>query len=177
MFLYLGLECTVGGWVSSYAVLMGVTDNKGATVFAGLFWTLKTTFMLVLTFAPGNASQKLKILIVAMGSSGIIALLMVYSGFPLMACYIGSILYGASSSSMYPLIMSFAVEEGLNIEEHQTANILIAGVLSEGVLTTLVGVLIDWIHPNMFFYCLVAFSGMMWLVYQYCFHLIHDQKA
>ena len=77
---------------------------------------------------------------------------------------------------MYPLIMSFPVEEGLVILEEQTANIVIVGVVSEGILTALVGKLMSWVHPDMFFYSLIMMSVAMWLICRYCFHLIRKQK-
>ena len=58
--------------------------------------------------------------------------------------------------------MAFTVEEGLIIDESQTANILLVGLLAEGILTTLVGKLIRWIHPNLMFYSLTVFAFNMW---------------
>ena len=105
----------MGGWISSYAVLTEVTDSKGATVFAGIFWATKSIFMFVFAFAPGTGSQKLKFLIFCLICSGVISLLIVYSGNNELACYIGSFLFGIGSSSMYPLTLAFSVEEGLKI--------------------------------------------------------------
>ena len=91
-------------------MITNVTDSKGAAVFAGLFWVFKAIFVFVFTFAPGNASKKLKILILAMIGSGIISLLIVLAGERELACYVSSFLFGMGTSSMYPLILSFAVE-------------------------------------------------------------------
>ena len=102
-----------------------------------------------------------------MMGSGVVILLTIKSGNVGTACYLGSMLYGIGCSSMYPLIMSFAVEEGLTIEDGQIATILLVGVLSEGILTTLVGQLIDWFHPNILFYSLLVFSMGMWLVFRF----------
>ena len=139
MFLFFGTELTFGGWISSYAVLMEVADKKGAIFFAVLFWTSKAVVTFIVTFTPGLGYQKLKILIIIMMGSGFISLQMVNTGYIQLACYFSSVMYGVSCSSMFGLIMALAIEEGLTIEENQTANILLAGVISEGILTTLVG--------------------------------------
>ena len=106
MFLYLGLECTYGGWISSYSVLMGVTDNQGATVFPIVFWVLMTIFRIALAYAPGKSSKKLQILIIANILSGIFSLMIIYAGHVKLACYLSGAMFGLSMSSIYPLIMT-----------------------------------------------------------------------
>ena len=61
------------------------------------------------------------------------------------------------------------------MEDNQTANILMAGVVAEGVLTMFVGWLMSWIHPNMLFYSLSFFGLLMWFIRLYCLHLIDKQ--
>ena len=72
--------------------------------------------------------------------------------------------------------MFFPVEEGLVILEEQTANIVIVGVVSEGILTPSVGKLMSLVHPDMFFNSLIVMSVAMWFICRYCFHLIRKQK-
>jgi len=175
MFLYLGLECTYGGWISSYSVLVGVTDNKGATVFPIVFWVLMTFFRILLAYAPGKSSKKLQILILANIVSGIVSLLIIYAGHVKLACYLSGALFGLSMSSIYPLIMTLPLEKGLNVEDGQTANIVMAGVVSEGLLTMFVGWLMDWFSPNMLFYSLSFFALLMWFIRLYCLKLIDRQ--
>ena len=130
MFFYLGIEITFGGWISSYATITKVTDNEGATVFPSIFWVFMTLFKIILAFTPGTSSTKLKILILASISSGVISILVIYSGHKELACYISSILFGVSLSSIYPLILTFPIEAGLNLEDNQISNIVMAGVIS-----------------------------------------------
>ena len=81
MFFYLGMEITYGGWISSFATLTKITDNRGATVFPTIFWTFMTLFRFILIFVPGKSSSKLNILIIANIASGILSLLIVYAGY------------------------------------------------------------------------------------------------
>ena len=130
MFCYLGLEITFGGWISSFATLTGVTDNRGATVFPSIFWIFMTFFRILLAFAPGSSSKKLGILILANVASGIISLLIIAAGYTELTCYLSGFMYGLSMSSIYPLILTFPIEAGLSIEDNQTSNMVMAGVVS-----------------------------------------------
>lgn len=164
LFLYIGNECTYGGWISSFAVLTGVADNEGATIFPSIFWIIISLCRFVLAFMPGSSSKKLKRLIQGCIGSGFLSLLVIYQGYTGFACYLSAILFGTSMSSIYPLIFSFPLEKGLILESRQTTNIVMAGVVSEGVLTMFVGVLMEWIHVNMLFYSLSLVALLMWML-------------
>ena len=166
------MEFTFGGWISSYVVITNITNKEGATVFASLFWIAKAIFVFVFTFAPGTGSHKLKFLIISMMSSVFLTLFIIHIGETALACYTSCFLFGLGTSSMYALIMVFAIEEGLKIEESQTTNIVIAGAFSEGIITNLVGQLMYWFNPNMLFYSLLVISVLMWIIYNYSLTLI-----
>lgn len=176
IFLYVGMECTYGGWIPSYAVLTGVTDPQGATKFPSLFWVLLTMFRFLLAYAPGSSSKKLRLLIQGNFYTGIISLFLIFAGFNTLACYISGVLFGLSMSSIYPLVFTFPIEEGLIIENSQATNIGIAGVVSEGVLVMIVGKMMEWIHINMLFYSLTVCAVILWLLRFYSLCLIENQK-
>ena len=50
-----------------------------------------------------------------------------------------------------------------------------AGVVSEGILTMMVGWLMNLIHVNMLFYSLSFFGLLMWILRIYCLNLIQKQ--
>jgi fucose permease len=79
--MYIGNECTYGVWISSYAVLTHVADNKKATVFPSIFWITLSLCRFVMVFVSGSSSNKLKWLIVACFWSGIVSLLIIYAGY------------------------------------------------------------------------------------------------
>lgn len=72
-------------------------------------------FRFCLAFAPGSSSKKLKILLEGIALTGIISLALVYSGHLTLACYISGVLFGLSMSSVFPLVFTFPIEEGLVI--------------------------------------------------------------
>lgn len=115
IFIYVGVECAYGGWIPSFAVISGVTDHTGAPRFPSLFWVLLTMFRFCLAFAPGTSSKKLKILLEGIVVTGIISLAFIYSGYLTLACYLSGILFGLSMSSVFPLVFTFPIEEGLVI--------------------------------------------------------------
>ena len=84
-------------------------------------------------------------------------------------------MFGVSMSLLYPLILSFPIEEGLSVEDTQTSSIIMAGVISEGILTMAVGWLMEMIHENMLFYSLSLFGVAMLLVRTFCMDLIYKQ--
>lgn len=125
---------------------------------------------------PGSSSEKLKWLIVSCFWSGAVSLLIIYAGYTSLACYVSGVIFGISLSSIYPLIFAFPLEHGLTIEDGQTANIVMTGVVSEGILTMFVGALMNWIHVNMLFYSLSVVALIMWFLLKGSMHLIYSQK-
>lgn len=78
--------------------------------------------------------------------------------------------------SIFPLIFTFPIEEGLTIEDRQATNIGIAGVVSEGIVTMIIGKLIEWVSVNMLFYSISFFALVMWLIRHYSLQLVDAQK-
>ena len=75
-------------------------------------------------------------------------------------------------SLIYPLIFTYTIEGGLNIEETQTANIVVAGVLGEGILTMFAGHLMEIVGPNMLFWFIIVVAVVMWFSRYYSLLLI-----
>ena len=75
-------------------------------------------------------------------------------------------------SLIYPLIFTYTIEGGLNIEETQTANIVVAGVLGEGILTMFAGHLMEIFGPNMLFWFIIVVAVVMWFSRYYSLLLI-----
>lgn len=102
----MGSECTYGGWISSFVVMNHIADEKRATIYPTIFWTVMTVARLLLAFVSVPSSKKLKILIIGCFLSGFISLLFIYLKYLSYACYVSAVLFGISLSSIYPLIFS-----------------------------------------------------------------------
>jgi len=66
---------------------------------------------------------------------------MVNIGYASFACYASAICFGISMSSLYPLVLSVCNEYGYSLGETQASNIISGGVVAEGILTMMVGLL------------------------------------
>ena len=88
-----------------------------------------------------------------------------------------SFLFGLSMSLIFPLVFTYPIESGLNIEETQTANIIVAAVLGEGILTMFVGKLMETFGPNMLFWSIIVVAVVMWLLRYYSVILIEKQVS
>ena len=106
LFLYVGMECTFGGWISSYAVLVGASGIEEATIFPWIFWLMITAFRFGLACLPGTTSKKMQYLLYATISTAIASLLMVKAGLFWLACSFSSVAFGVSMGSIYILIIS-----------------------------------------------------------------------
>ena len=80
-------------------------------------------------------------------------------------------------SILYPLILVFPIEAGLALADSQTSNIIMTGVISEGILTMFVGWLMELFHVNMLFYSLTFFALLMWFIRRFCLHLMDQQMT
>ena len=145
-------------------------------MFPTLFWIFMTIFRFYLAFIKSSSSKKLKILIEFNVYSGIISLILIYFDLFKEACFISTFLFGLSMSVIYPIVFTFPIEEGLTLLDSQSSNIITAGVISQGILTSLVGYLMQRIHINVLFVSLSVTAILMLVIRHFCLQLIQKQK-
>jgi hypothetical protein len=121
--------------------LAGIDTKESATIYPSIFWIFMTLFRFTSAFMPGTTSDKMRTLLYGIMGSGILCLLLVYAGHPHLMCYLSAVIFGASMSAFYILVLTVSAQFGFSLAEHQLGNIVTAGVLGEGFLTMLVGVL------------------------------------
>jgi len=78
-------------------------------------------------------------------------------------------------SVIFPLVFTYPIESGLNIEETQTANIIVAAVLGEGIIAAFAGYLMEIKGPNMLFWSLIVTFIVMWILRYQSLILIEKQ--
>ena len=164
-FLYFGEETGFAGWISSYAVMMNLDTNIGATRYPAIFWISMTILRLVSAVLPGKVSEKLIFLTKLQILTYVISIILTMLGFTLFAVYWNSILVGAAYSTMYALIYTLSIEFKQSITQAQTATIMMFGALGEGVLCTVIGYTMNIFSPIALFYFLAS-TGilMLWLI-------------
>jgi hypothetical protein len=80
-------------------------------------------------------------------------------------------------SSLYILVISINHEFGFILEEYQTGNIITCGVLGEGFLTMLVGILMEKVHIDMLFYSLMIMPIFMEIIRRVCVNIFEEEKG
>lgn len=104
--LYIGQEVGYGSWVSSYAVMTGVSTVREATFAGSLFWVTNTAFRVILIYVTIKVSLRLRILMIGMMLGCAINLIAALTGHPWFAAYPGSFLNGMFLASMFALFLS-----------------------------------------------------------------------
>ena len=110
--LYIGQEVGYGSWVSSYAVMTGVSTVREATFAGSLFWVTNTAFRIILIYVTIKVSLRLRILMVGMILGCIANFIAATSGHEWFAAYPGSFLNGMFLASMFALFLSLPIEYG-----------------------------------------------------------------
>ena len=109
-------------------------------------------------------------------ATAIVSLLLVKSGMVWLACTFSAVAFGVSMSSIFILIISLTNQFGLTLEEHQTSNIITCSVLGEGVLTMIVGLLMQN-KLQAFFYSLLVIPIILEILRRACVDILaREQK-
>jgi fucose permease len=109
-FLYVGVEATVGGWISTYTVRVTLWKFAGGNLAAACFWG---AVLLGRGFAPvllrRIPEQKLHTLATFLASMGIVLLLAAHDPWMLMA---GACCTGVALAPIFPLTISLFIGRG-----------------------------------------------------------------
>ena len=109
-------------------------------------------------------------------ATAIVSLLLVKSGMLWLGCTFSAVAFGVSMSSIFILIISLTNQFGLTLEEHQTSNIITCSVLGEGVLTMIVGLLMQN-KLQAFFYSLLVIPIILEILRRACVDILaREQK-
>ena len=107
-FMYLGLICSIGGWISSYAVLQEVNTKEEAVIYPSLFWGSMAFSRVFLAFIPGSSNQKMKICLGSSLATVIISLAIKTFGYIRQALIFQTLILGAAVSTVYPMMFSIS---------------------------------------------------------------------
>ena len=166
-FFYIGIMTTYSGWISTYAVVMEVSEKEKATSYASIFWTSSTFFrFLTIYLFSGTISHKwrrmLQISIVFMAISCFIIAIQVYE-IGIIFC---GIFYGGIITSVIPFMFTLPSEFQMQIRMNQSSSIYVAGSMGEAFLSMVIGYLMAWISPNMLFFGLFLVTFAFYLIFE-----------
>lgn len=148
----------MGGWISTYAVMTGVSDKESATIFGSMFWIAMTLFRFVFSCVSGTPEKKLLYLMIGSVIVGISVLLMISFGEVLIAVWCSSILFGVLFSVRFPLLLALPKQFGFDLLPSENSDFMICASLGEGTLAVVTGYMMNFWGVNMLFYNLLGIN-------------------
>lgn len=97
----------------------------------------------------------------------IITVALLWSGLPKPALFFNSLAMGLTFSSIYALVFSVSSEFHEPLTEKQASSIAIWGVIGEGALSPICAKLMQFIHPDMYFFFILGMGVIMELARRY----------
>lgn len=156
-FAYVAAEVTMGGWIFSYAVAMGQTDQTTAAYLTSVFWGSLTlgrllSMPIASRFSPAAVLQGDLI-----GCLASVALILLLPG-SAAAIWIGTFGTGLFMASMFPTMISYA-ERRMALSGQITGLFFVASAAGSTTVPWLVGQMFDVIGPGITI--AMAFGAML----------------
>ncbi|MEI7989992.1 MAG: MFS transporter [Chloroflexota bacterium] len=154
LFMYVAMETSYGGWISSYMVVTGLSNEAGAAYLASAFWGTYTVGRLLGIPAAMRFSPE-KILSIAL--SGALIFLCILAVFPLSSTviWIGSCGFGLVIGPIVATTVALA-ERRIRISGRITGLIFVGGSLGAMTVPWLIGRLFLIAPPQVLFYTLIG---------------------
>jgi FHS family Na+ dependent glucose MFS transporter 1 len=106
-FLYVGAEAGFGGWIYSYAVALGLSDQATAAYMTSAFWGALTAGRLLGVPIAGHVRPRTILLADLAGCVASVAILLVWSS-STAAAWLGTCGLGFSMASFFPTLIALA---------------------------------------------------------------------
>lgn len=107
LFLYVGGEVSMGGWIYSYAVAMKLGDQVTAAYLTSIFWGAVTVGRLLSIPLTGRIPLKMILLIDLLGILFSLILMLVFPR-SVIALWVGVVGTGLFMASIFPTMLAFA---------------------------------------------------------------------
>ena len=138
---------------------------------------MMTLSRFVFACIPGKSSKKLLVLLVGVCCTACLSLILIKANLISFSCYLSSILFGLSMSSMYPLLFVMNDEFGMRLSESQALNMSSAGVISEGIITSFVGYLMNRYHIDFLFISLLILALILLIIRKILLIFYNDKTS
>ena len=159
-FLYVGFEITIAGWISTYAVLGGMTQTHAAVLVTWFFVALSFGRLISVPVLTLMSLTQTMLTLLCLCFFGTVVMLM--TSLPLIAV---ALLLGLGCSAIFPLLFTFG-NQAMSLTGKLTGYIFVCCGLGAMVVPSLTGPLIErfgaQIYP--FILCLLSVALFMaWL--------------
>jgi FHS family Na+ dependent glucose MFS transporter 1 len=146
LFLYLGAEIGMGGWIFTYTVKLGLSGENAAAYLTSAFWGALTLGRLLAIPLAARLRPRSILLMDLAGCAASVAIILLRPGS--VAClWIGACGMGLAMASIFPTIFSFA-ERRMAITGKVTGWFLVGASAGAMSVPWLIGQLFDSIGPR-----------------------------
>ncbi len=145
-FSYVAAEVTMGGWIFTYAVAMGQTDQTTAAYLTSVFWGSLTVGRLLSVPLAGRWSPATVLQVDLIGCLASVALILLLPR-SAAAIWIGTCGTGLFMASMFPTMISYA-ERRMALSGQITGLFFVASAAGSTTVPWLVGQLFEVIGPR-----------------------------
>ncbi len=145
-FLHVGAEASYGGWICTYAVRLGLSDQANGAYLTSGFWGALTAGRLLAIPIAARTSPQRMLLADLLGAFAGTAIILLCPG-SLVALWLGTCLAGLSIASLFPTSISLA-ERRLPITGQVTGWFLVGAAAAGMTVPWLIGQLFEPVGPR-----------------------------
>lgn len=142
-------------WISSYAVLHDLSTKERANLYGSIFWISVTGFRFLFSNVKGSPTTKIKYLGGISIVSTFVCHFFIFNIHGELGLVLMSLLYGLSTSVLFPLLMTIPEEFGYKLTVEEITVFVIWASIGQGSIGLVVGKFMEWFSYN-------------WLLYSMC---------
>ncbi len=145
IFLYVGAEISFGGWISTYAVALGLATPAAAAYLTSGFWGALTVGRLLAIPLAARFRPRTILLVDLLGCMAAVGLILVYPA-SITVAWVGSIGAGLFMASVFPTTLSLA-ERRMPITGQVTSWFFVGASLGSMTVPYIIGQLFESTGP------------------------------
>ena len=146
LLLYVGAEAAFGGWIYTYAVTLGLSDDTTAAYLTSAFWGALTAGRLVSIPVAMRFRPRTILLADLLGCAASVVLILAWRSSPV-AVWLGALGLGFSMASIFPTAITLA-ERRIPITGAVTGWFLVAASIGAMSIPWLIGQLFEPVGPQ-----------------------------
>lgn len=159
IFMYVGFEVSIAGWISTYATLKGMPETESALLVT-LFFLAFATGRLV--SVPLLRWVSLPVIMILLQLTNIVGSVLI--GLNLLPMEFVALLLGAGCSAIFPMLFTFA-NQVIALTGKLTGYVFTFCGMGAMVVPSITGPLIDWYGADIYPYVLVIMSFALFIVW------------
>ena len=164
-FVYVGVECAFGAWISTYSLRTGVTASEEDAAFvASIYWAALTVGRVVAIPLAINFSTtsmlRAQLFLAVIGA--VLTATIADRSYSLVCA--ASAVFGYALSSIFPLAMTMVLDYGFFMDGPTTSLFVVGATFGEGVVPACLGLAMD-LGPEALPYCTCAGTFVVIVLY------------